>query len=486
MIPKQREMDGIVQQIYYAMEDKDHLKSTLLVLCGDHGMNDGGNHGGSSPGETSTALVFASPKFKDFYRGVESPTKPHQDLEFYNTIEQSNIAPTMAGLLGFPTPLNNLGVFIPELLQFWSKSDDRIQLLLRNALQIQAIVKATFPNPAYDNPFATIDCKDPSSSGDELACKWRRVTDIYRSMGGFNPPEEVVKQPLLDFCHRAQEVMSSTASNYDITRLISGIVLAGVSVLLTLSAMGKAWPKPMSTTVFYGFLLLLYGVMMFASSYVEEEQHFWYWSTSAWLFYIAFSKPTTTTTTITATGTKNSATSIRARLLIASILLALLRITLRWNQTGQKYAGAPDIVHSALFTQTPIVLWILIAATYFVAAEDFRGVLQKQTQKLGGATGSGVGLDQMTLPMAYTVGLMALLFKLAFTVRDAPELVPHIAGRWQESMMTFLLNLPLVPLARAVFVSIAGGLAFMVVQDLLLPKEAKKAAKEVKARKCSI
>ena len=40
MLPKQQEMDGIVRQIYEAMEKEPHLQSTLLVLCGDHGMND--------------------------------------------------------------------------------------------------------------------------------------------------------------------------------------------------------------------------------------------------------------------------------------------------------------------------------------------------------------------------------------------------------------------------------------------------------------
>ena len=50
MVPKQREMDDIVRMIYNAREEEEHLHKTLLVLCGDHGMNDGGNHGGSAPG----------------------------------------------------------------------------------------------------------------------------------------------------------------------------------------------------------------------------------------------------------------------------------------------------------------------------------------------------------------------------------------------------------------------------------------------------
>ena len=122
MIPKQREMDLIVKQIYTAIETKPHLESCLFVLCGDHGMNDACNHGASSPGETSPALVFMSPKFKDKFDGAEIPLKEAENFRYYSVVEQSDIAPTLAGLLGFPTPLNNLGVFIPEFLKLWNTS----------------------------------------------------------------------------------------------------------------------------------------------------------------------------------------------------------------------------------------------------------------------------------------------------------------------------------------------------------------------------
>jgi ethanolaminephosphotransferase len=121
MIPKQMEMDDIVQGIYEAIENEDHLSNALFVLCGDHGMNDGGNHGGSSLGETSPALVFMSPKIKKIteFKDKVSPVEPVKDLDFYKKIEQSDIAPTLAGLLGFPIPQNNLGVFIEDFLHFW-------------------------------------------------------------------------------------------------------------------------------------------------------------------------------------------------------------------------------------------------------------------------------------------------------------------------------------------------------------------------------
>lgn len=122
MIPKQHEMDRIVKQIYEAIESEKHLQSTLLVLCGDHGMNDAGNHGGSAEGETSTALVFLSSKLKPISKNPQCPQAlPEGGFQYYDMVEQSDITPTLAGLLGFPIPLNNLGVFISNFLPLWSE-----------------------------------------------------------------------------------------------------------------------------------------------------------------------------------------------------------------------------------------------------------------------------------------------------------------------------------------------------------------------------
>lgn len=115
-------MDDIVKQLYGAMETRDHLASTLFVMCGDHGMNDAGNHGASSAGETSAALVFMSPKLKAISSPPEIPAAFRDDFQYYYKTEQSDLAPTLAGLFGFPVPQNNLGAFIPEFLPLWQQS----------------------------------------------------------------------------------------------------------------------------------------------------------------------------------------------------------------------------------------------------------------------------------------------------------------------------------------------------------------------------
>ena len=135
MVPKQREMDGIVKEVYAAIESEPHLQSTLFVICGDHGMNDAGNHGASSPGETSPALVFMSPKLKSLDLKLQAPVEEVEDFQYYTTIEQSDLAPTLGALLGFPAPKNNLGAMIVDFLPFWSASK-----LLKNLLELVVVL----------------------------------------------------------------------------------------------------------------------------------------------------------------------------------------------------------------------------------------------------------------------------------------------------------------------------------------------------------
>jgi hypothetical protein len=67
MLDKQKEMDSVIRSIYETVAEDDRKRrelshdahGTLIVLCGDHGMNEAGNHGGSSESETSTVSMIS-------------------------------------------------------------------------------------------------------------------------------------------------------------------------------------------------------------------------------------------------------------------------------------------------------------------------------------------------------------------------------------------------------------------------------------------
>lgn len=286
MVPKQKEMDTIVRTIYESMENNKHLDSTLLVVCGDHGMNDAGNHGASSPGETSPALVFMSPKLKGIAPPFEAPALPKDEFDFYSEVEQSDIVPTVAALLGFPVSKNNLGAFIPEFLPFWSSPRDKIQILLRNARQILNIVTAAFGPELFDPQSSTDPCALDSSDINELACEWRVISQRAQQLISSNQIDQEWLTATSKWIRKAQDLMSNMASNYDMPRLYSGLGLAGIAffaAVVASSIQGDLLSKNASPLV---LVSVLYGVMMFASSYVEEEHHFWYWSATLWLAFL--------------------------------------------------------------------------------------------------------------------------------------------------------------------------------------------------------
>ncbi|KAI8357314.1 alkaline-phosphatase-like protein [Choanephora cucurbitarum] len=153
MKPKQKEMDEAIETIYRIVQEQDALKlqqdpaakGTLMVVCGDHGMNEKGNHGGSSIGETSAALVFLSPKFKP-----HTPRSALVDLDRkyifgHPIVDQIDLVPTLASLFSFPVPKNNLGKIIPELYQIDRDLSNVLEGLKSNAFQLGQLLSKMLP-----------------------------------------------------------------------------------------------------------------------------------------------------------------------------------------------------------------------------------------------------------------------------------------------------------------------------------------------------
>lgn len=80
--------------------------------------------------------------------------------------------------------------------------------------------------------------------------------------------------------------MSSTASSYDLPRLGIGIGLAALATASGIATVSTCLLKAQATVLWASIVFIAYGLMMFASSYVEEEQHFWYWASSSWIGWL--------------------------------------------------------------------------------------------------------------------------------------------------------------------------------------------------------
>lgn len=420
---KQREMDGIVRQIYTAMTKHDHLKKSLLVLLGDHGMNEAGNHGANSAGEVSTALTFISPQFKDIFKGQISPAKFKDDFAYYEKVDQSDLAPTLAALLDFPVPKNSLGAVIPKMLDMWMNKTDRYSILYQNAEQIQQVAYATYPD-AFESVGSLASCADKSQLSDKqkLACKWFAVLEMHASRVSSQYMFVRDSTPLVrTFIKEAQALLSGTASKYDEKSMLTGIGLAALCVWPPRSMFSAS--EGLFTIAFYFFMTAMYAITMFASSYVEEEHQFWYWITGAWLSSLGVRHQRIQ---------KSEKSPTLARNAIICLLFGLAR---RFNQTGQKHAGEADIVTNVLMTSRGL-LWTLIIAAYTVTPLRFQIRLNK------------AGIRQLgVLPVLVTGA--AFVFKIAFTAADAPELLKGVP--LLEPVVAFATQHSLNALARLTF-----------------------------------
>jgi ethanolaminephosphotransferase len=228
--------------------------------------------------------------------------------------------------------------------------------------------------------------------------------------------------------------MSSTASNYDVSRLSLGILTVAVAALLVLPATSVVCARSRHPGIFLTFLIIGYGLMMFASSYVEEEQQFWYWICSGWIVYLHI-RPKS--------GRASSPWITQGAGLGLLLCQRLLR---RWNQTGQKFAAEPDIART-FFVQHPNLLWSLVILTY---ADSGVHLLWRVPRSV------------LTQLGAMVLAVLAFGFKLNFISSDSPELLE--GSFLSRAVKGYPTGLSLVLHARLVFL----GLASLVLSALFI------------------
>lgn len=435
MAPKQREMDRVVEEIYHAMGQSSHLGSTLLVLCGDHGMNEAGNHGGSSSGEVTTALVFISSIFQAVFEGFESPRASTDDYSYYEKVEQSDIAPTLASLLGFPIPLNNLGVVIPKLLELWTQDRDKLNLMLANARQIADLANATY-SETFKKYSSAQACARIDSDAALLSCAWLDIQSVVHAVENSKSSAVPAIASTLRFLRSAQSLLSGTASNYDLVKMSVGIGLAFISLVLAIISLPAGTFDTLVSGSALTAMVLCHSVTMFASSYIEEEHQFWYWALGGWLLYLSFKEQRLIS---------SHSTPLPRRLFVPTILF-LFGIIRHINSTGQKYAALPSI-SSTIFPAESWLLWSLTILTYAIISRH----LTRRASTWGESNSSQLSL----LPVP--VCLAAFAFKVAFTHADSPELLKDFP--LLSPLVALTSRYTLVAQARIVFLGIAHMLA---------------------------
>ena len=114
MDDKLLEMDQVVERIYGSLEASNI--SALLVVTGDHGMTNGGNHGGATREETHTPLIFLSTSKKHKRKRFGYKNRTMNDHQIQSPRPQIDFTSTLASLFRLPIPAFNKGVLIDAVL----------------------------------------------------------------------------------------------------------------------------------------------------------------------------------------------------------------------------------------------------------------------------------------------------------------------------------------------------------------------------------
>ncbi|KAG0289074.1 major facilitator super transporter protein [Linnemannia gamsii] len=180
MRPKQAEMDSVAHTIYSTLVKKESFTEnqrddlpTLFILCGDHGMNEVGNHGGSSRSEISTSFLFMSPLFEDTKarQQIRSMVDPYrnavdrEDYEYYRSVSQVDLVPTLSLLMGLPIPKNSVGQLIPELFSDLTELE-LLRAFQINAYQVAGVLRNKWPDFEVESSVLLKDYKDPGVDTD--------------------------------------------------------------------------------------------------------------------------------------------------------------------------------------------------------------------------------------------------------------------------------------------------------------------------------
>ncbi|ORE08676.1 alkaline phosphatase-like protein [Rhizopus microsporus var. microsporus] len=287
MQPKQREMDEAIESIFdiVSKQDAERLvsdpkaKGTLIVICGDHGMNDNGNHGGSSTGETSTALVFLSPQFQSRPHFKQAKSTKRSTVFGYPVIDQIDLVPTLASLFSFPIPRNNLGRVITDLL----KEEDTTSLLRAlqlNAFQLAQLLEKMIPTVQkyIREPHLYLD--DNASLHGKLYARATVLFEQYLSTQVQQTAHDAIVL-FNEFIDLTQSELANIASDYKLSYMILGTMLIISSAILFCVWHYQARYKTdqvWKLNWYFSIVFLgAYSISMFASSYVEEEHVTWFY-----------------------------------------------------------------------------------------------------------------------------------------------------------------------------------------------------------------
>ncbi|KAF7554652.1 hypothetical protein G7046_g6757 [Stylonectria norvegica] len=204
------QMNAFVQKVVDNLDD-----DTLLVVMGDHGMDSKGDHGGESDDEVEAALWMYS---KRPFFGRTSPefATPPANAKI-RPVNQIDLVPTLALLLGIPIPYNNLGGPIEEAFA-GPKGNN-----WRNLAAVSGIASAGIER--YQDSYFKARGISKNEEAGSPAALWKAATSLTKS-------DVDIYNAFTEFQAETLQVCKSLWARFDIPRMMAGIVVAALGVVV--------------------------------------------------------------------------------------------------------------------------------------------------------------------------------------------------------------------------------------------------------------
>ncbi|CAG9538050.1 unnamed protein product, partial [Cercopithifilaria johnstoni] len=241
------EMDSVIKEIYDKLHEVYGTNFSIIVF-GDHGMTEGGSHGGSSELETRVPIVYVDGKKR--CSSSETLCKA--------SVEQVDIVPTLANLFNVPIPKENLGVTLLPYIGIDRSNFSMLPLVLRNAEQFRKLDRTS----------------------DKLNHCISRSYDILQKHCAMNVSLNVdgLIGECLEELHKVQSQLIRLKTDFGKTQIMIAIGLSftvsyicGSLLYFKYSHNIYAFKNGDLSTYLVIFTQLLHSVSFFSSSLIEEE-----------------------------------------------------------------------------------------------------------------------------------------------------------------------------------------------------------------------
>ncbi|XP_063311577.1 GPI ethanolamine phosphate transferase 2 isoform X2 [Pelobates fuscus] len=262
--PKLFEMDIVLKKIHTSLISKEEESlPNLIVVCGDHGMSETGSHGASSDEEIETPLVFISSAFE---RKNDSGKVPE-------TLQQTDLTPTLAISLGLPIPRNNLGMLIHPVVEH-ELMRQQLRFFHLNGYQLSTLLRENLKSSENDVGVEQFKKAEKSHENWLKLYMEGNASEILKNLGN-----KVLKQ-YLDALMKLSSSLSKQVAEYDMYSMAVGaiisleifilLVLSFPNVLCSCAEFEVPLSSPFFSLLFYMMSLVLAAVHVIVCTSTEK------------------------------------------------------------------------------------------------------------------------------------------------------------------------------------------------------------------------